>query len=132
MAGRGSGLNPKYTAYFDYHRHRVVIFDQRGTGRSGTFGSIAENTTQHTLRDAELVRVALGISNWVALGGSWGGALALAYAEANPDPVRSLIVRSSLIFCNGVEQWMLLDRAERFAAGKIACDLFLEPLDPLE
>ncbi len=130
--GPGSGLNPQHTAYFDYHRHRVVLFDQRGTGMSGTSGSLAANTTQHTLRDAEAIRVALGFSDWIVLGGSWGGALALAYAEAHPDQVRSLIVRSSLICCNGVEQWMLHDRATRFATGKIACDLFLEPLDPQE
>lgn len=130
--GPGSGLNPKHTAYFDYHRHRVVLFDQRGAGRSGVLGSIAANTTQHTLQDAEAIRVALGFNDWVILGGSWGGALGLAYAEANPDRVRSLIVRSSLICCNGLEQWMLHDRAKRFEAGKIARDLFLEPLDSQE
>lgn len=94
--GPGSGLNPKHPAYFDYHRHRVVLFDQRGAGKSGTLGSIAANTTQHTLHDTEAIRVSLGFDNWVVLGGSWGGALAPAYAEPHPDRVRSLIVRTTV------------------------------------
>lgn len=130
--GPGSGLNPKHTTYFEHDRHRVVLFDQRGAGRSGTSGSIIANTPQHTLQDAEAIRAALGVSDWVVFGGSWGGALALAYGEAHPDRVRALIVRSSLIRCNGLEQWLLHDRAKRCEAGKIARDLFLAPLDPQE
>ena len=130
--GPGSGLNPQHTAYFDADRHRVVLFDQRGTGRSGIAGSIFANTTQHTLRDAEAIRVALGIDAWIVVGGSWGGALALAYAAAHPDRVRSLIVRSTHICRDAQERWIFRDRAERFEAGRLARNLFLDPLDPEE
>ncbi len=130
--GPGTGLNPKHTVYFDEKRHRVVLFDQRGTGRSGPAGSFLANTTQHTLRDAENIRTALRLEDWVVLGGSWGGALAMAYAEAHPDRTRSLIVRSSHVSRSTLEQWIFCDRAERYEAGKVARDLFLGPLSSQE
>lgn len=130
--GPGSGLNPQHTAYFDADRHRVVLFDQRGTGLSGRAGRVTVNTTQHTLRDAEAIRMALGYEDWIVLGGSWGGALALAYASAHPDRVRALIVRSTHICRPSMDQWMLRDRAKRFEAGQRARGLFLDPLDETE
>lgn len=127
--GPGSGLNPRHTCYFDASNHRVVLFDQRGSGKSGTPGTIIANTLEHTVRDAEAIRMALGIDDWIVLGGSWGGALALAYAEAHPARVRSLVVRSTLISCEAQEQWLFRDRAALFEQGKIASDFFLQPLD---
>ncbi|MGJ8626406.1 MAG: alpha/beta fold hydrolase [Sulfitobacter sp.] len=126
--GPGSGLNPNHTAYFNADRHRVILFDQRGTGLSGEAGSIIANTTQQTLHDADAIRVALGIDSWIVVGGSWGGALALAYAAAYPDHVRGVVVRSSHISRHAQEQWIFNDRADQCAAGRHARNLFLEPL----
>jgi proline iminopeptidase len=130
--GPGSGLNPNHTAYFDADRHRVALFDQRGTGLSGDAGTIIGNTTQQTLRDAEAIRITLGIDRWVVVGGSWGGSLALAYAGAYPANVSGVVVRSSHISRQAQEQWIFNERAERCEAGRRARDLFLEPLCPAE
>lgn len=130
--GPGTGLNPRHVEYFNRDRHRVVLFDQRGTGRSGAPGMLASNTAQHTLADAERIRVAMGVDRWIVVGGSWGGALALAYAAAHPNRVRGLVVRSSHISRAAQERWMFTERAERFEVGRIVRDWFLSPLDPIE
>ncbi len=130
--GPGSGLNPNHTGYFDPDRHQVILFDQRGCGRSGVPGSITANTTSHLISDIETIRAALQIPKWVVLGGSWGGTLALAYAQAHPDRVQGLIVRGALVAVQEAERWMLHGRAARYPAGRLARDLFLDPLDAQE
>jgi proline iminopeptidase len=95
--GPGSGCSPSFRALFDPGAYRVVLFDQRGCGRSTPHASapdtdLASNTTTHLIADAELLREHLGVQRWTVLGGSWGSTLALAYAEAHPDRVTEMIL----------------------------------------
>lgn len=95
--GPGSGCTPHHRRYFDPHAYRVVLFDQRQCGRSTPHASdpttdLSTNTTHHLLRDIELLRVHLGIEQWLVFGNSWGSTLALAYAQQHPDRVSALVL----------------------------------------
>ncbi|MFJ8696765.1 prolyl aminopeptidase [Streptomyces roseolilacinus] len=95
--GPGTGSHRGGTRYFDPARYRVVIFDQRGCGRSTPHASdpaaaLTHNTTHHLLSDMERLRVHLGVDRWLLYGGSWGSTLLLAYAEAHPDRVTEIVV----------------------------------------
>ncbi|HEY8229853.1 MAG TPA: prolyl aminopeptidase [Rhodanobacteraceae bacterium] len=91
--GPGAGLSPYHRRFFDPARWRVVLFDQRGAGRSTPFAGLTDNTTQDLVADIEKIREHLGIERWLVFGGSWGSTLALAYAEAHPDRVTGLVLR---------------------------------------
>jgi proline iminopeptidase len=96
--GPGGGSSPAHRRLFDPARYRIVVFDQRGCGRSEPHVSkpgfdLAANTTWHLVRDLELLRERLGIERWLVLGGSWGSTLALAYAETHPERVTELVLR---------------------------------------
>jgi proline iminopeptidase len=91
--GPGGGLSDDYRRFFDPEAYRVVLFDQRGSGRSTPHASLEENTTWHLVSDIERLREHLDIENWMVFGGSWGSTLALAYAQTHPDRVRSLVLR---------------------------------------
>jgi proline iminopeptidase len=97
--GPGSGCWPLHRRFFDPQHYRVVLFDQRGAGRSRPAGFIEANTTQTLVADIERLRQALGIDSWLLLGGSWGSTLALAYAQAHPERVSALVLRG--IFLGG-------------------------------
>ena len=88
--GPGGGCSPAMRRYFDPERYRVVLFDQRGCGRSRPHASVEANTTWHLVADIERIREALGIDSWVVFGGSWGATLALIYAQAHPERARHL------------------------------------------
>jgi proline iminopeptidase len=95
--GPGSGCTPQQRQYFDPARYRVVLFDQRGCGRSTPHASdpaadLRHNTTEHLLRDMELLRQNLGIERWLLSGGSWGSTLLLAYAERHPECVSEIVI----------------------------------------
>ncbi len=95
--GPGSGCTPWHRRLFDPAAYRVVLFDQRGCGRSRPHASapethLAANTTENLIADIERLRLQLGIERWLLLGGSWGSALALAYAERFPNRVAELIL----------------------------------------
>ena len=90
--GPGSGCGPHWLESFDLTRHRVVLVDQRGCGRSTPLGELRANTTHHLLADLERLREHLGIERWLVLGGSWGSTLGLAYARRHPDRVRALVL----------------------------------------
>jgi proline iminopeptidase len=97
--GPGSGLEGSTGRSFDHDRYRIVLFDQRGCGRSTPHASdpatdLAVNTTEHLLRDMELLREHLGIDRWLLHGGSWGSTLSLAYAERHPERVSALVIPS--------------------------------------
>ena len=90
--GPGSGCTPGLRRYFDPGAYRIVLFDQRGSGRSVPHASdptvdLSSNTTSHLIADIELLREHLGVERWLVFGGSWGATLALAYAEQNPRRV---------------------------------------------
>lgn len=91
--GPGAGASPDHRRFFDPERYRIVIFDQRGSGRSRPLGELEKNTTQHLIADIERLRERLRIERWVAFGGSWGSTLALAYAQAHPERVKALALR---------------------------------------
>ena len=91
--GPGAGTEPKMRRFFDPRKYRIVLFDQRGCGRSRPLGSLIDNTTWHLIADIEALRTHLGIQRWLVFGGSWGSTLALAYAEKHPERVSELVLR---------------------------------------
>lgn len=91
--GPGAGCTENHRRYFDPERYRIVLFDQRGCGRSTPHAELAENTTWDLVADIERIRAQLGIERWLVFGGSWGSTLGLAYAEAHPERVTGLILR---------------------------------------
>jgi len=91
--GPGVGISPGYRRFFDPEHYRTVLVDQRGAGRSTPHAETRENTTWHIVEDLEKLRVALGIDNWIVMGGSWGSLLALCYAIKHPSSVAAMIVR---------------------------------------
>jgi proline iminopeptidase len=95
--GPGSGGSPLLRRFFDPARYRIVCPDQRGAGKSRPRGSTVDNTTDLLIADLEMVRKALSIEHWLVVGGSWGAALALAYAAAHPDAVAGLQLRATFL-----------------------------------
>ncbi len=91
--GPGASCEPNHRRYFDPERYRIILFDQRGCGKSKPHASLHDNTTQHLIADLEQIRQHLQVERWVVFGGSWGSTLALAYAEAHPQRVLGLILR---------------------------------------
>ena len=91
--GPGAGIEPIQRRYFDPRHYNVVLFDQRGCGKSTPHASLVDNTTWHLVSDMETLRNHLGIGKWLVFGGSWGTALALAYAQTHPGSVTSLVLR---------------------------------------
>ncbi len=91
--GPGAGCKPDDRRWFDPARYRIVLFDQRGAGRSRPQGGLTANTTLHLLRDMERLRQHLQIDRWLLFGGSWGSTLALAYAQRHAHRVRALVLR---------------------------------------
>jgi len=91
--GPGGGCLPYHRRFFDPAFWRIVLFDQRGAGRSTPSAAIERNTTQHLVADLEALRAHLGVERWLVFGGSWGATLALAYAQAHPQRCLGLVLR---------------------------------------
>ncbi len=91
--GPGGGGDPGVRRFFDPDAYRIVVFDQRGAGRSTPHANLHENTTWHLVADIERLREHLGIGAWLVFGGSWGSTLSLAYAQTHPDRVTELVLR---------------------------------------
>jgi proline iminopeptidase len=91
--GPGSGCNSRQRRFFDPQSYRIILFDQRGSGRSTPLGATQANTTQHLVADIEVLRLHLDIERWLVFGGSWGSALALAYAASHAEAVRGMVLR---------------------------------------
>jgi proline iminopeptidase len=105
--GPGAGATPTHRRFFNPHHYRIIIFDQRGAGRSHPLGSLKNNTTRHLLRDIEMLRIHLGIKRWHLFGGSWGSTLAMHYATQYPDRCISMILRG-IFLCEQEEiDWFL-------------------------
>lgn len=102
--GPGAGCSPQHRRLFDPARYDVLLFDQRGCGRSTPHASLEANTTWHLVADIERLRRMLGVERWLVFGGSWGSALALAYAQAHTAHVEALVLRG--IFT--LRRWELL------------------------
>jgi proline iminopeptidase len=103
--GPGAGCEPYHRQFFNPQRYRVVLFDQRGSGRSTPHASLENNTTWDLVKDIERIREALEIEQWLLFGGSWGSTLALAYAQTYPNRVTGLILRG-IFLCRDQEiEW---------------------------
>lgn len=100
--GPGGGLVPLYRQFFDPSVYRVVLFDQRGAGKSTPHANLEENTTWDLVADIERLRKHLGIERWLVFGGSWGSTLALAYAQTHPEQVSALVLRG-IFLCRSKE-----------------------------
>ena len=117
--GPGSPTSSKYRRFFDPGHYRIVLFEQRGVGRSTPHGELADNTTWHLVDDMERLRRHLEIERWHVCGGSWGSTLALAYAESHPDRCLSLALRGIFLVAPAEIDWFLhgmgrfFPRAER-------------------
>ena len=105
--GPGSGTSPKQRQFFDPARDRIILFDQRGSGRSTPHGELTDNTTPHLIADMEALRRELDIDRWLVFGGSWGSTLALAYAEAHPGHCRGLVLRGIFLCRTSEIDWFL-------------------------
>ena len=112
--GPGGGCSPAMRRYFDPEIYRVVLFDQRGCGRSRPHASVQDNTTWHLVADIELIRKTLGIDSWLVFGGSWGATLALIYAQTHPDRARHLILRGVFLMTQAELDWFYGGGAGRF------------------
>ncbi|MDA7584963.1 prolyl aminopeptidase [Luminiphilus sp.] len=91
--GPGGGSSPEARQFFDPERYQIIVFDQRGCGRSRPHASLEANTTWHLVSDIERLRESLNIKQWLVFGGSWGSTLALAYAQTHPEAVTELVLR---------------------------------------
>ncbi len=103
--GPGAGAQPFDRRFFDPERYRVVLFDQRGCGRSTPHASLEENTTWHLVEDIEQLRKHLGIDRWLVFGGSWGSTLSIAYAETHPESVTELVLRGIFLLRKREISW---------------------------
>ncbi len=122
--GPGGGLSPEMRRFFDPSFYRMILFDQRGCGRSAPHAELGENTTWDLVADIERIREKLGVEKWVVFGGSWGSTLALAYAVKHPERVAGLILRGIFLLTKAELRWFYQEGAsniypdafERYAA----------------
>jgi proline iminopeptidase len=111
--GPGAGISPLHRRFFDPKAWRIVLYDQRGSGRSTPLGELRENTTWDLVADAERIRERLGIEKWLVFGGSWGSTLGLAYAEAHPERCTGLILRGIFLSRKAEVMWTFGGGAQR-------------------
>jgi proline iminopeptidase len=105
--GPGAGSAPAHRRFFDPAHYRIVVYDQRGAGRSRPLGELRDNTTPHLVADLERLRAHLGIERWLVFGGSWGSTLALAYGIAHPDRCTGLVLRGIFLCRKSEIEWFL-------------------------
>ena len=105
--GPGAGATPVHRRFFDPAFWRVVVYDQRGGGRSTPLGETTDNTPAHLIADIEALRRELAIDRWLVFGGSWGSTLALLYAEAHPESCRGLVLRGIFLARAAEIDWFL-------------------------
>lgn len=111
--GPGGGCNPDMRRFHDPKRYRIILFDQRGAGRSTPHADLVDNTTWHLVDDIEKLRELLGIECWQVFGGSWGSTLALAYAQKHPQRVTELVLRGIFMLRRWELQWFYQEGASR-------------------
>lgn len=128
--GPGAGCNAKCRRFFDPAAYRIVLFDQRGCGRSTPHAELGENTTWHLVADIEGLREHLAIERWQVFGGSWGSTLALAYAQTNPQRVSELVLRGIFMLRRRELEWFYQQGCD--AIFPDAWERYLEPIPPGE
>jgi len=128
--GPGAGCNAKSRRFFDPQRYRIVLFDQRGCGRSTPHAELTDNTTWHLVQDIETLRAHLGIERWQVFGGSWGSTLALAYAQTHPQRVTELVLRGIFMLRRWELEWFYQHGCD--AIYPDAWEGYLKPIPPVE
>jgi len=128
--GPGAGCNPYNRRFFDPRRYHIILYDQRGAGRSLPYASLHENTTQHLVSDLETLREHLQLEAWVLFGGSWGATLALLYAQRFPERVLGLILRGIFLCRDRDVRWFFEDGARRLLPEQ--WDAFCSPVPASE
>ena len=126
--GPGGGTDPKMRSFFDPKRYRIILFDQRGCGKSRPHASLVDNTTWHLVDDMERLREHLGIVSWLVFGGSWGSTLALAYAETHPLRVTELVLRGIFLLRRWEIEWFYQNPG---GAGALFPDLWERYVEPI-
>ena len=124
--GPGAGCEPYHRRFFDPRRYRIILFDQRGCGRSTPHAELGGNTTGALVDDIEAIRAHLGIERWLVFGGSWGSTLALAYGQAHPQRLSGLVLRGIFLCREREIQWFYQE-----GAGRIFPDYWEEYLAPI-
>jgi proline iminopeptidase len=128
--GPGLGTGPKQRRFFDPRAYRIILFDQRGCGKSTPHASLEENTTWDLVGDMERLRVELGIERWQVFGGSWGASLALAYAQTHPERVTELVLRGIFLLRKWELDWFYQSGAS--AIFPDAWEAYLAPIPEAE
>ncbi|KHD88719.1 MAG: proline iminopeptidase [Bdellovibrio sp. ArHS] len=124
--GPGGGVAPDHRRFFDPKTYRIILFDQRGSGKSTPCAELRENNTWELVKDIETIRSMLNIDKWVVFGGSWGSTLALTYAISHPDKVKALVLRG-IFLCRPSEiKWFYQE-----GASEIFPDVWDEYLKPI-
>ena len=112
--GPGGGCSPAMRRYFDPDIYHIILFDQRGCGRSRPHASVENNTTWHLVDDIEAIRASLDIDSWIVFGGSWGATLSLIYAQSHPDRTTHLVLRGALLMTQAELDWFYGGGAGKF------------------
>lgn len=128
--GPGGGSTPKMRCFHDPQRYRIILFDQRGCGRSLPHACLKDNTTWHLVNDMERLREHLGVERWQLFGGSWGSSLALAYAQKHPERVTDFILRGIFLLRRAELQWFYQDGASWLYPDAFEC--YQKPIPPDE
>ena len=128
--GPGAGCSAKMRRFHDPARYRIILFDQRGSGRSTPHADLVDNTTWHLVADIEALREHLKVERWQVFGGSWGSTLALAYAQAHPARVSEIIVRGIFMLRRWELEWFYQEGANRLFPD--AWQDYLEPIPHVE
>ncbi|MBM4192382.1 MAG: prolyl aminopeptidase [Gammaproteobacteria bacterium] len=130
--GPGGGTDVRMRRFFDPVRYRIVLFDQRGCGKSRPYASLDENTTWHLVSDIECLREYLGIDRWQLFGGSWGSTLALAYAQSHPERVTELVLRGIFLVRPWEFRWFYETPDGTGALYPDLYEAFVKPIPPSE
>ena len=128
--GPGAGCGAKMRRFHDPSRYRIVLFDQRGSGRSTPHADLVDNTTGDLVADIEKLREHLGIARWQVFGGSWGSTLALAYAQAHPRQVTELLLRGIFMLRRWELEWFYQGGCHRLFPD--AWEKYLAPIPEVE
>jgi proline iminopeptidase len=128
--GPGSGTQPSHRTFFNPAVYRIILFDQRGCGKSVPYAELEENTTWDLVADLERLRAALHIDRWVVFGGSWGSTLALAYAESHPERVKGLILRGIFLAREKELRWFYQSGAHQIFPEQ--WEVFIAEIPPEE
>ena len=128
--GPGGGSSPVYRQYFNPQKWRIVMFDQRGCGKSTPYAELRENTTWNSVADIEQLREHLNIDRWLVFGGSWGSTLSLAYSQTHPDRCLGLILRGIFMLRQKELKWFYQEGASNIFPE--AWEEYLKPIPPEE